>query len=65
MTQVGEGKFKYEVDQNWLRYKPKFWELGQIADVAIDSKDRVWLFSRSKHPITCWEKDGKIYRFMG
>tara|TARA_B100000427_G_C15463762_1_gene575272 strand:- start:52 stop:960 length:909 start_codon:yes stop_codon:yes gene_type:complete len=65
MAKVGEGKFKYEVDQNWLRYKPKFWELGQIADVALDSKDRVWLFSRSKHPITCWEKDGKFIGSWG
>ena len=60
MTIVGEGKFRYEVDQDWLRNKPAFWELGQCADVGVDSKDRIWLFSRSKHPVTCWTPDGEF-----
>ena len=58
MTIVGEGKFQYEVDRDWLRHKPAFWELGQCADVGVDSSDRIWLFSRSKHPVTCWTTDG-------
>jgi len=62
MTTVGEGKYRYEVDTEWLRHKPAFWELGQCADVAVDSQDRVWLFSRSKHPVSCWTSEG---RFIG
>ena len=60
MTIVGEGKFRYEVDRDWLRNKPAFWELGQCADVGVDSNDRIWLFSRSKHPVTCWTTDGQF-----
>lgn len=65
MTTVGEGKYTYEVDRNWLRHKPAFWELGQCADVGVDSQDRVWLFSRSKHPVTCWTADGKFIGSWG
>ena len=65
MTIVGEGKFRYEIDQDWLRNKPAFWELGQCADVGVDSKERIWLFSRSKHPVTCWTTDGKFIGSWG
>ncbi len=65
MTIVGEGKFQYEVDRDWLRNKPAFWELGQCADVGVDSKDRIWLFSRSKHPVTCWSADGQFIGSWG
>lgn len=61
MTIVGEGDFKYEVDRDWLlRNVPRHWDLGQCADVAVDSKDDVWVFSRSKNPVTCWTTDGKF-----
>jgi len=65
MTTVGEGKFQYEVDRDWLRHKPAFWELGACADVGVDSQDRVWLFSRSKHPVTCWTTEGQFIGSWG
>ena len=65
MKLVGNGKYKYEVDRDWLRKKPKFWNLGQCADVGIDSHDNVWLFSRSKHPITYWTNDGDFIGSWG
>ena len=65
MTTVGEGKFQYDVDRDWLRHKPAFWELGQCADVGVDSQDRVWLFSRSKHPVTCWTTAGHFIGSWG
>jgi DNA-binding beta-propeller fold protein YncE len=65
MTTVGEGKFTYEVDRDWLRHKPAFWELGQCADIGVDSQDRVWLFSRSKHPVTCWTSEGQFVGSWG
>jgi len=65
MTIVGEGKFQYEVDRDWLRHKPAFWELGQCADVGVDSQDRVWLFSRSNNPVSCWTTDGEFIGSWG
>lgn len=66
MTTVGDGKFKYEVDRDWLlRGVPKYWDLGQCADVAVDSEDIVWVFSRSKHPVTAWTTDGEFVGSWG
>ncbi len=61
MTTVGDGDFRYEVDRVWLlRNVPRYWDLGQCADVAVDSEDIVWVFSRSDHPVTCWTTDGEF-----
>ena len=49
---VGEGKFKFELDQNWPITIPEYWSLGQCADIDIDSDDNAWVFSRGKHPVT-------------
>ena len=42
MTVVGDGINRYEVDRDWLRKKPEFWSMGECADVAVDSHDRLW-----------------------
>lgn len=66
MTIVGDGKFKYEVDRNWLlRGVPKYWDLAAIPDVAIDSEGLVWVFSRSEHPVSCWSPDGEFVGSWG
>lgn len=66
MTTVGEGKYRYEVDREWLlRSVPKWWNLGECADVACDAQDRVWVFSRSEHPVTCWTPEGKFIGSWG
>lgn len=66
MTIVGDGDFKYEVDRDWLlRNVPKYWDLGQCADVAVDSDDIVWVFSRSKHPVSAWTTEGEFVGSWG
>ena len=55
---VGEGKFKFELDQNWPITFPEYWSLGQCADIDIDLDDNAWVFSRGKHPVTKWSNDG-------
>jgi DNA-binding beta-propeller fold protein YncE len=66
MTTVGDGDFKYEVDRDWLlRNTPRYWDLGQCADVAVDSTDTVWVFSRSEHPVTAWTTDGEFVGSWG
>ena len=57
---VGDGKFKFELDQNWPISIPEYWTLGQCADIDIDSDDNAWVFSRGKHPVTKWSNDGKF-----
>src|SRR5438105_1220102 len=58
---VGEGKFRYEANARWEQL-PAGWSHGDVAGVATDSQDRVYLFNRSEHPVIVYESDG---RFLG
>jgi DNA-binding beta-propeller fold protein YncE len=40
-------------------------ELGRCSAVAVDSRDRVYLFHRGKLPVLCFERDGKFIRGWG
>jgi DNA-binding beta-propeller fold protein YncE len=62
---VGDGKFKYELDENWPKSIPEYWNLGQCADVDIDKNDDVWVFSRGLHPVTKWSNDGNFIGSWG
>lgn len=44
------GKFKYEVMDNWAKH-PRQWAFGEIADVAVDRNDNVYLFSHRQRPV--------------
>lgn len=56
------GGFKFEVIDGWGRI-PTGLQLGpDIPGVATDSKDRVYIFNRSEHPVAVFESDG---RFLG
>jgi DNA-binding beta-propeller fold protein YncE len=58
---VGEGSFRYEVAVGWEQL-PDGWSHGDVAGVATDSQDRVYVFNRSEHPVIVYERDG---RFIG
>ncbi|MCS7225079.1 MAG: peptidyl-alpha-hydroxyglycine alpha-amidating lyase family protein [Armatimonadetes bacterium] len=60
----GDGKFRYEVVEGWFR-PLKSWKVGQIAAVACDSKDRVFLYCRSDHPLLLLSKDGELIAEWG
>ena len=48
---VGSGEYQYEVIADWARL-PAGWSFGWIPSVAVDSRDRVHVYSRSEHPMT-------------
>ena len=56
---VGTGDFTYEVAEGWGSL-PDGWKLGWIAAVAVDSKDRVYLYNRSEHPLVVLDRDGNF-----
>ena len=62
---VGDGDFKYELDKNWPKSIPEYWNLGQCADIDIDKNDDVWVFSRGLHPVTKWSNDGNFIGSWG
>jgi hypothetical protein len=61
MIVVGQGDLKFEVVEGWGQL-PAGWEYGDVSGVACDSADRVYVFSRSEHPVIVFDRDG---RFLG
>lgn len=41
---------------------PEGWKLVEVAGVATDSRDRVFVFNRGEHPVVIFDRDG---RFVG
>jgi DNA-binding beta-propeller fold protein YncE len=54
----------YEVVDGWERL-PAGYEHPDVADVAVDSTGRVYLFCRSEHPVLVYERDGRFVRSWG
>ena len=46
----GTGDFRYEAVPDWGRL-PEGWSLSEVAAVAVDSQDRVYVFNRGEHPM--------------
>jgi DNA-binding beta-propeller fold protein YncE len=47
----------YEADDRWAKMPPG-WGWAEVAAVAADSKDRVYVFSRGEHPLMVFDRDG-------
>ena len=61
---VGEGQFRYEAHADWEQL-PAGWSHGDVAGVATDSQDRVYVFNRSEHPVIVYDRDGKFLTSWG
>lgn len=60
----GTGKYTYEVVEGWGKL-PAGWEWGWIPGVACDSQDRVYVYSRSAHPLVIFDHDGNFLESWG
>jgi hypothetical protein len=61
---VGSGEHRYEVIENWGRL-PDGWHYGEVAAVGVDSRDNVYVFARSEHPMMVFDRDGNFLRSWG
>ena len=61
---VGSGEHRYEVIENWGKL-PDGWHYGEVAAVGVDSKDNVYVFARSEHPMMVFDRDGQFPAFLG
>ena len=61
---VGSGEFTYELVDTWPKM-PKYWGFGSASDVAVNSMDEVYVFSRGDHPLTIWDTDGNFVSSWG
>jgi DNA-binding beta-propeller fold protein YncE len=48
LRQAGAGAPAYAVDAAWPKPLPNNWTLGQVAGVAVDARDHVWLIHRPR-----------------
>ena len=57
--QVGGGDFVYEFEEGW-GCLPEEISLGWVAAVAVDSLDRVYVYSRSDNPVVVFDREGNF-----
>jgi hypothetical protein len=61
---VGQGEYRYEVAEGWGRL-PAGWDYGDVNGVATDSQDRVYIFTRSEHPVIVFDREGQLLGSWG
>lgn len=60
----GQGTHQYTVQEDWWTL-PDGYEFGWIPAVAVDSQDRVYVYSRSEHPMIVFDRDGNFLTSWG
>ena len=58
------GDFAFHVEANWAKL-PDGWNFFEVVDIAVDSIDNVYVFSRSEHPLTVFDKNGNFLYSWG
>ncbi len=58
------GRERYEVVEGFFR-RPKGWTFVEVADVAVDGDDNVYVFCRGTHPVMIFDKDGRFLDAWG
>ncbi len=56
---ISSGQFRYRATAEWARW-PRDWQILEVAAVATDSRDRVFVFSRGDHPVAVFEPGGEL-----
>ena len=57
-------EFGYEADERWAKVPPG-WAWREVAGVATDSRDRVYVFNRGEHPVMVFDRDGTFLTSWG
>lgn len=60
----GNGEYTYEVQEGWGEL-PEGMAFGWIPGVAVDSQDRVYVYSRSEHPMVVFDREGNFLQTWG
>ena len=59
-----DSEFQYEANDHWARLPPG-WGWTEVAAVAADSQDRVYVFNRGEHPVMIFDRQGTFLRAWG
>ena len=58
-VRLGSGPHTYELAPGWGTL-PAGWDLADVAGVAVDRADRVFVFNRGDHPMVIFDRDGNV-----
>jgi DNA-binding beta-propeller fold protein YncE len=58
------GRDRYQVVDGFFR-RPRGWTFVEVADVAVDSDDNVYVFCRGTHPVMIFDKEGHFLDAWG
>ena len=61
---LGKGDYSYEPLPDWAHLPPEV-TLGDVAGIAVDDKDRVYLFNRGSHPVVVLSQNGDVLSTWG
>jgi hypothetical protein len=61
---AGTNALTYQVVEGWEQL-PKGYEHRDVAGVAVDAEDRVFLICRGDHPIMVYDHNGKVLSSWG
>jgi hypothetical protein len=61
---VGYGGYTYRVEADWAKL-PAGWTFKDVAAVAVDAQDRVYVFNRGEHPMMVFDRDGNLLNSWG
>ena len=64
-VELGEGKLRYRVEGLDWGNLPEGWTYKEATAVAVDSKDRVFVFNRGTCPMIVFDQSGEIVDTWG
>jgi DNA-binding beta-propeller fold protein YncE len=60
----GSGKYTYRLAEGWGKLPPGY-EFHQVAGVAVDKDDNVYVFNRSSHKLMVFDRQGNFLKAWG
>ena len=63
-TILGSGNWSYTVVEGWPRL-PEGFLLGDCAGAVVDSKGRIFVYTRGEHPVVVFDRDGSYLTSWG
>ncbi len=61
---LSDGGFTYAIDTQWAKL-PSGWSFREVADVAVDGDDNVYVFNRGEHPMIVFDRKGNFKKAWG
>jgi hypothetical protein len=61
---IGSGSHKYELIEDWEKL-PEGYEHPDVVSACTDSNGRVYMLTRSDHPVMVFERDGTFVKSWG